>query len=100
MADFSWVCPACGRRIPRQVTTCRCGAEYDGAADASQPPTVAAAPAAASPTGSSALTTGVAVVVAIGAIAGVFHWLNREQPASPAPANLSAARPAASPAPA
>jgi len=82
------------------VTTCRCGAEYDGAADASQPPAVAATPAAASSRANGALTTGVAVVVAIGAIAGVFHWLNREQPASPARADLSAARRAASPAPA
>jgi len=100
MTDFSWVCPGCGRRIPRKVTTCRCGAEYDGAADASQAPPAAAASAAASSRASGALTTGVAAVVTIGAVAGVFHWLNREQPASPARANLSAARPAASPAPA
>lgn len=26
MADFSRVCPSCGRRVPRAVATCRCGA--------------------------------------------------------------------------
>ena len=98
MTDFSWVCPGCGRRIPRKVTTCRCGAEYDGAADASQPQD-AAAPAAASSKVSDAVTKGVAAVVALGAMAGVFYWLNRQQPATPAPANLAAARPTASPAP-
>jgi S1-C subfamily serine protease len=24
---FSWVCPACGRRVPRKLASCRCGSE-------------------------------------------------------------------------
>ena len=24
-SEFSWVCPSCGRRVPRQVAECRCG---------------------------------------------------------------------------
>jgi S1-C subfamily serine protease len=26
-ASFSWICPSCGRRVPRTVVNCRCGAE-------------------------------------------------------------------------
>jgi hypothetical protein len=25
MAEFSWVCPSCGRQVPRAITACRCG---------------------------------------------------------------------------
>ena len=39
---LSRVCPACGRRVPRNVTTCRCGrmlpADAPAAAEAAQPP--------------------------------------------------------------
>ena len=99
MTDFIWVCPGCGRRIPRKVSTCRCGAGYDGAADASHPQ-VAAMPDAASSKVSGAVTKIVAAAVAIGAVGGLFYWRNREQPAAQAPANVSAPRPTASPAPA
>jgi S1-C subfamily serine protease len=99
MTDFSWVCRGCGRRIPRKVTMCRCGAEYDGAADASHPQ-LAAAPGAASSKVSGTVTKIVAAAAAIGAMAGLSYWMTREQPPVPQRANVSATRPAVSPAPA
>jgi hypothetical protein len=44
-AVFSWVCPACSRRVPNTVGVCRCGHRADGIVDT--PP--APAPPAAAP---------------------------------------------------
>ena len=30
MPAFSWVCPECGRRVPRTLRQCRCGRGQDG----------------------------------------------------------------------
>ena len=31
MSDYSWVCPSCNRRVPAQISKCRCGCEWDPA---------------------------------------------------------------------
>ena len=44
MAEFSWVCPSCGRQVPRAIQACRCGYRAEGvdpsAAESTVPPQV------------------------------------------------------------
>jgi S1-C subfamily serine protease len=66
MADqeqFSWTCPACGRRVPKRVNACRCGHEHFTVEY------VAAAPEAATETGRTnwPLVIVGAAVVSVGA---------------------------------
>lgn len=71
-SGFSRVCPSCGRRVPRSVSTCRCGATL--------PVEAAATPAAADEArgGSKALVT--AGMVALLAAGGVYWALMRPAP--------------------
>jgi len=74
---FSRLCPACGRRVPRSVAVCRCGAEAPALAD---DPAAALPPAS----GTSPLKLAVgALLLAIVAAAG--YWSMR-----PAQAELAA----------
>jgi len=86
-SGFSRVCPFCGRRVPRKVAVCRCGAEIGDDQNPLETPTPADQPDRSSVSGP-AIVIGVAVVtVALGAF-----WLNRPGPSSapraavPAPA--------------
>jgi S1-C subfamily serine protease len=79
-AGFSWVCPACDRRVPRKFTECRCGykpnwsgAPPDVSADETRPP---------SSTASVASMAGGVVVTLTVIVVGAWT-LNR--PGSPAP---------------
>jgi S1-C subfamily serine protease len=68
---FSRVCPSCGRRVPRSVATCRCGAELPAEAviDAEDP-------------ASGGSTTLIAIVVGVLAIGGAGYWyFTRSAPA-------------------
>ena len=82
---FSRVCPSCGRRVPRNVTACRCGAAL---------PVETAAPAVADATPSSSGTSATAIAIAIVgllAVVGLGYWMF----ASPAATARRAARSAA-----
>ena len=85
-ARFSRLCPSCGRRVVRRVTTCRCGAtlppEPEGEA-AGEPEGKAATSSFRA-----AATFGAALIVTIGFGA---YWLSR-----PAPADQPAAQSAGS----
>ena len=54
MAEFSWVCPACGRQVPKSVEACRCGYRPEAAASPTAEPAVA--PVAPIPTRGGAIT--------------------------------------------
>lgn len=71
---FSRVCPSCGRRVPRNVTKCRCGSALPAES-------LAATPAVPDEThrGSSAT---IALIVGALAIGGAGYWFLRQ----PAPA--------------
>jgi S1-C subfamily serine protease len=99
---FSWICPKCGRRVPKHVAACRCGFGFDGTAQPADPalPTRSVAPV------SEARSRGaLGILAAAAAVAGVlvggFYWTKlhtgaRDQAAVAADA---AAKPAAPPAP-
>jgi S1-C subfamily serine protease len=71
---LSRVCSACDRRVPRNVTTCRCGAELPPGTD-----TFPAEPAAEAKSASLPVMLAVAAI----ALAGVGYWaLTRPAPAS------------------
>ena len=72
---FSRVCPSCGRRVPRNVTTCRCGVELPAEALAAP----LALPEEESRGGSPTL---VALVVGALVLAGAGYWFLRPAPAS------------------
>jgi S1-C subfamily serine protease len=78
-SEFSRVCPFCGRRVPRKVAVCRCGAEIGDDQNPLETPTLAAQPAQSSVSGSAILLGVALVTVGLGAF-----WLNRPGP-SPAP---------------
>ena len=73
---FSRVCPSCGRRVPRNVAKCRCGAELP----AESPATLAADISEEPTTGSSSLAAIIVAVLVIGA-AGYWFFL-RSSPAT------------------
>jgi S1-C subfamily serine protease len=88
---FSWICPACSRRVPSKLDQCRCGFIRDHqAAPSDQPP----------PRGASTSTPAARLVAAIalaGAL-GLAGWLvvgGRDQPAPAVtrPASTAAAPP-------
>src|ERR1019366_6685765 len=85
-AGFSWVCPACDRRVPRKLTECRCGYTPDWT-DA--PPDVAAHDESPSSAGSSAAGIIASVVLALTAIVVGAWYMNRPS-ARPAPVPESA----------
>jgi len=72
---FSRVCPACGRRVPRNVAACRCGAVLP--ADTSAPVTFEAEPEAA-PSRASTVIVGGILMLALG---GAIYWFIRTPPA-------------------
>src|SRR5438552_2111226 len=94
---FGWKCPTCGRRVPRRVTTCRCGHEQSdaerAAADDASATQVESTIASAE---SSVLVRAVGVV----AILGIVYWLGMRA-ARPRPVDAPIARttPAAAPPP-
>jgi S1-C subfamily serine protease len=74
-SGFSRVCPACGRRVPRSVATCRCGAELPadtfGVDEAPEP-------------GGAGSAMLMAVMVGVLAVGAAGYWfLLREAPAAP-----------------
>ena len=81
-ASTSWVCPECQRRVPRKVTTCRCGFVQTEAALAAlvehRAPSAATGPAA----------LGRTAVVAVTVLGGVIWWYTRarSEVTPPAPA--------------
>jgi S1-C subfamily serine protease len=94
MADqsaFSQVCPSCGRRVPRSVTTCRCGAALPEVF-------VADLPEADGADGSGTAKLAMVVVIGIAAVAGAAYWTFMPS-AAPAPTPSRTNRPAASSAP-
>jgi S1-C subfamily serine protease len=79
---FSRVCPSCGRRVPRNVTKCRCGSGLS-AESLTVPPEVPEAERS----GSSAM---IALIVGVLALGGAGYWLFLR----PAPAATETAQPA------
>jgi len=77
-AGFSWVCPACDRRVPRKFTACRCGHKpnWSGA-----PPDVSADDARTPSTPAVSIAGGVVVLLAL-IVVGAWYV---SRPASPAP---------------
>jgi S1-C subfamily serine protease len=71
---LSWVCPACGRRVPSKVSTCRCGYETQGAPETPAPDTPVAIPEPPAP--SHTAKTALTAAVAVAATVGVFYWAN------------------------
>jgi S1-C subfamily serine protease len=67
-ASFSRVCPACGRRVPRSVVNCRCGAELPVA----EAPAAIADETEAAPASSPLVPVVLAVVFT--ALAGAAYW--------------------------
>src|SRR5687767_8143920 len=82
-SGFSRLCAACGRRVPKSVAVCRCGAEV--------PQTVDDQPAGSVSPGHGLSAVNLAIgALLLGAIAATGYWASR--PASPEP---SAAAPGA-----
>jgi S1-C subfamily serine protease len=83
-AGFSWTCPACARRVPIKVTTCRCGHEAD-AADLAPPPPPEEPVPETSPAPATHGTAMAVVASLFAVLVGGFVWINRAHSA-PAPA--------------
>jgi len=85
-AAFSWVCPSCGRRVPRKLANCRCGRAYEpGTADgAGADPS----PMPPGPTRGRTIAV-VSLSVALAAALGVLSWMR----ATPAPRPAAVAAP-------
>lgn len=64
-AGFSQICPSCGRRVPRSVAKCRCGAELSAVAEA--PPDDDSDTTPSSSTSPVTLVVGALLCVALGA---------------------------------
>ena len=75
--EFSRVCPKCGRRVPRNVAACRCGATLP--ADTAAPFTAEPELAPAS-SGASTVIVGTLLVAALG---GAIYWFVRTPPTPP-----------------
>jgi S1-C subfamily serine protease len=86
----SWVCPACGRRVPKTVGECRCG-------HLAARPSTSADEANADATGrSNAFQTATSLFVAVVAIVGTVWWMNsRRIPTGMPPDAPTYAQPAA-----
>jgi len=78
-SGFSRVCPSCGRRVPRKVAVCRCGAEIGEDQNPLETPTAAARPAPPS-----IFSPAVLIVAALVTVASGAFWMKRPGP-SPAP---------------
>jgi hypothetical protein len=78
-SGFSRVCPFCGRRVPRKVGVCRCGAEIGEDPNPLETPTPAARSAQ-----SSIFSPAVLIVAALVTVASGAFWMKRPAP-SPAP---------------
>jgi len=83
LTGFSRLCPSCGRRVPRSVATCRCGAELP-------PDTQAPIEAAAEESSSGGAPKAIIAAVALIAAAGAGYWVA----ARPAPATSVVSAPA------
>jgi S1-C subfamily serine protease len=91
-AGFSWICPACGRRVPNKVTTCRCGHEADPAVLATEPAVAEPLPPEPREGGrQAAVLVAVAIVIA-GAIGGLV-WRNRARRETPTTTSAEVAAP-------
>jgi S1-C subfamily serine protease len=85
---FSRVCPSCGRRVPRNVASCRCGAALP--VDSSD------APAASREESSGGPGAIIAIIVGALLLGGAGYWfLLRPAPAGPATAAVEAEEEAA-----
>jgi len=83
--QFTWLCPACGRRVPRQVAGCRCGF-----AQADAPP-IDAGPISSEPPAARGGSR-TALVVLAGVLAGLLIAVPlRLRFSAPAPASAPAA---------
>ena len=82
LSEFSRLCPSCGRRVPRAVAQCRCGAELPP----DESPTREDAPESPARS-SSVLMIGLAAV----ALAAGYWVYSRPAPAAPDPAATAAA---------
>ncbi len=80
-SEFSRACPLCGRRVPRKVAVCRCGAKIGDDLNPLETPAPAAEPA---PAPSSISSPAARVVVALALIGLGAFWLSRPGP-EPAP---------------
>jgi len=90
---FSWKCPACGRRVPARVATCRCGHVLDtDEADALAALSASSGVASSDVTPgekSNATSTVLAIVLAFAAIAGALYWMHSQQPAPENPSEVA-----------
>ena len=91
---FSWVCPACGRHVPRKLNECRCGFMHEEA------PLNTPVPAVPEQSGVWAAVRSVAfATAAIAATVGTVWFMNDRTPAvSPSTAAPRSTSPAAAPA--
>jgi S1-C subfamily serine protease len=98
MAEFSRVCPSCGRRVPRKVTVCRCGVEIaaENTAEPTETPGFSAAPPQAS---SSTLTVVGLIVIVLAAFAAGANWMRTPPASTPPVALVNPATPAIEPSP-
>src|SRR5437773_9638181 len=72
---LGWLCPKCGRRVPRRIATCRCGQEQPQPADSAPPSSTPTGPIVFESSAASG-ATGVLVQAGVGlALLGVVYWL-------------------------
>jgi S1-C subfamily serine protease len=88
MPAFSWVCPECGRRVPRTLRQCRCGHVQDT-------PAIEPGPQGVISTGPSGLGqwSGWIAAVALAGGAALLWMIARHTPAQQAPVATAASRP-------
>jgi S1-C subfamily serine protease len=86
---FSWVCPECGRRVPRTLPQCRCGQERGAT------PAIEARPQGVDAPGPSGLGqwSGWMVAVALAGGSMTLWVIARRSPPQPAPAATAVYRP-------
>jgi S1-C subfamily serine protease len=102
LASYTWICPACGRRVPRRVEACRCGhprPEAEFPAPTPEPPATHAL--------SRTAVLGAVAIVLLGATIGwyyytqptlpAFGWMGPPARPAPSPAPDSAAAPTTTP---
>src|SRR5512145_3118580 len=68
IASYTWMCPACGRRVPKRVDTCRCGQVRPDSAPAPAPEP----PSRSEPRRAAVL--GTLVVVLLAAVVGWYLY--------------------------